>query len=237
MARRRNCKWDLHTFLNNFTYPELDVIDEYVLIGDSIIRNVGNINNTQVIAYPGSNLWKMALLIEHNRLTEIANKKMVIVHLGTNDASRPNITVDKLVELTKNLITQIRRVAPNAVVAFSHVIPRPCDFPKTHELVKEYNKFVQANAASWGIRTFPSYSTLQKAGKPIEKYYKTIDRLHLNPAGVLRMRMSLSKFIAKERIRCGFRRTRRKAPETAVRVSLAAVKRRNQRKYAGNRVN
>jgi len=231
MARRRNCEWNLETFLTNFTYPVLDVRDDYVLIGDSIVRNVGNINNTQVISYPGSSLFKMALLIEHNKLTELNNKKMVVVHLGTNDVSKKHMTLDKLINLTTTLINQIKRVAPTAIIALSHVIPRPCDYLKTKDLVMEYNKKVQGCALEWGIRTFPTYETLQKHGKPIEAYYKNIDRLHLNVLGVKRIRMCLSKFIAKERIRMGNRRTRRKAPATAVRVSLEAEKRRRERSH------
>lgn len=230
MSRRHDYEWNIQTFLDNFTFPPIVVPEDYIVLGDSIVRNVDNINNTQVISYPGSGLKKMAILVQHGKVPELADKTMVVIHLGTNDASGKGVSVHDLVRLTQNLVTEVRRLSPHAIIALSSIIPRPTDFETTNEKVKEYNNYVHRHAAAMGICTFPTYETLQKYGKPVQVYYKP-DKLHLNQDGVARLRMCLSKFIAKERINHNLRRVNRRAPETIVRVSHAASIRRASRQY------
>jgi len=216
-----NYDWNLETFLEQFDFPRVNVIDDYILLGDSILRFVGNINNTQVLAYPGMGLIKMEVLIRNNKVPEINNKKMIIIHLGTNDASKKSVTVPTMMDMTDELITAIRDKAPFAKIVISHIIPRPCDFAKSNSKIMEYNKAVHARASLWGISTIPTYETLQYEGKPIETFFLHRDKLHLSDTGIPRVRMALSKGIAKERLKAGFKRTKRKAPETIIRECLA----------------
>ena len=209
------------TFVRNFTFPVEDVIDNYVLLGDSILRNIDNVNNTQVMAYPGSGLKKMATLLKHNKVPELIGKTMIILHLGTNDASDPKVNENDLLDLTWDLICQVRRVAPTAHLVISQIIPRPKDFAITNDKIVKYNKMLYANSRGWGITTIPSYQTLQFDCVPVESYYKPKDRLHLNKLGVAHLRMCLSKGIAKKRIILGYRRKRRQASDTILRISLA----------------
>ena len=84
------------------------------------------------------------------------------------------------------------------------------------------------NAIRLGIRTIPAYESLQWDRQPLLQHYKD-DLLHLNETGADLLRMTLSKYVAKERIRYGFRRTKREAPETEVCVSHAKAERRRLR--------
>ena len=44
---------------------------------------------------------------------ELQNKKMIVIHLGINDAK---ITVSEIITFTKNLIDEVRYVTPTAVI-------------------------------------------------------------------------------------------------------------------------
>ena len=207
--------------MSNFTYPLENIVDDYLILGDSILRNIDNINNTQVMTYPGSGLRKMATLLRHNKVPELIGRKMIVLHLGTNDASDPTVDEQDLLNLTWDLICQVRRVAPTAHILISQIIPRPTDFEVTNPKIVRYNKAMYANSGGWGIVTIPSYQTLQFDRVPIQTFYKPKDKLHLSKPGVARLRMCLSKGIAKRRIRLGYRRKRRTASDTILRISLA----------------
>jgi len=221
---------ELDKFLNEFDFPFVNVTQDYILIGDSILRNIDNINNTQVMSYPGSGLFKMELLIKHGKIPELKNKKMLIFHLGTNDASNPKIKVPDLIEMTLKLINSVRELTPQSKIVLSHIIPRPCDFETTNCKIKEYNNLVHTNCIKWGISTIPTYETLQFAGIPIDIFYRAKDGLHLSEIGEPRVRMALSKGIAKERIKSKWRRTKQKAPETIIRESLSTRMRKERQK-------
>jgi len=224
MPRYHN-SWSIEELCNQFDFPEVKVVEDYILLGDSILRNISNINNTQVMCYPGMTMKKLGLLIAHDKIPELKNKRLIVVHCGTNDASKHRIDLDALLERIQFVIMAIREIVPNAIIAISHIIPRVCDFEKTHEKIMKFNKAVQASAKDWNIKTFPTYDTLQHSGLPIKSFYKPKDKLHLSPSGDLRVRMCLSKFIAKVRDQAGFRRTKRKAPKLILRQSLASRQR------------
>ena len=59
--------------------------DQFVVIGDSIIHNAGNMGNVLVISYRGDTLEDLGNHVKHNNVPWILGKAGIIIHSGTND--------------------------------------------------------------------------------------------------------------------------------------------------------
>ena len=114
---------------------------EFLLIGDSIIKNVTKIANTQIIAFRGLNLQQMSGIFHTNQIPYLHNKALIVAHIGTNNIQRDSH--DLLMKKTETLINCIRASAPQAKIALSLVIPRPVDFTITNVKVKTYIEAVR----------------------------------------------------------------------------------------------
>ena len=94
--------------------------------------------------------------------------------------SDPRVDENDLMNLTWDLICQVRHVAPTAHILISQIIPRPKDFESTNDKIVKYNKALYACSGLWGITTITSYQTLQVDHVPVQSYYKPKGNLHLS---------------------------------------------------------
>ena len=224
------CNWTIQEFLNNYDYPAVTVKDKYLLLGDSIVKNVDNLKNTLVISYPGATISKMLVLIRHGKVPEIANKSIILLHFGTNDIN--SVSYDDMMYQTHQLVRLVQTKSDYyCTVAISHIIPRAIDHKTTESIINKYNNSVVSMKHKWHFDTVPTYSTfLTNDLVPMFDLYKTTDLLHPNDKGDSRLRSHISNHIAKLRLEKGFKRTKRTPHQTIIRRSKACIGRRAARR-------
>lgn len=212
----------LYRFLRSYDYQTVHVKDKFLILGDSIIKRVENINNTLIIAYPGFTFSKLLTLIEYGMIKEICDKSTIIIHIGTNDISVT--TPEDLVERALTLTRAIHRFNDGCKIALSHIIPRPIDFEETNEKIYKYHnllyKYSMEPRGMGSFCTIPTNNTFMSYSKPVLGLYNQDDLLHPNPLGDSRLRQFLSNHLAKLRISSNKKRTSRKTSPTIIRRRL-----------------
>lgn len=230
--RRLDYKWSLEQFLRNFTFKQVNITVDYLILGDSIIKQVGSINNTQCISYPGINIARLAVLLDNNKIPEVAERKIIALHVGTNDATRD--TPEQMLADMETLIASVRRINPTCVICVSHIIPRLLDFDQTNQTIKKFNEAVTAQCQPWDIKTIPTYNTFQSYARPIPEMYCS-DKLHPSLLGDERLRAFLSNHMSKIRRSLGYPRKQDPCPKTIIRRSHSSVLRRRTRAWRARR--
>ena len=221
------CNSSIQDFLRNYDYPPIDGKEKYLILGDSIIKRVGNINNTIVVSYPGFSLSKITTLINFGKVPEIIGKTIIMLHFGTNDIT--SLDEDDMLFQTWSLVKAVRSQNGLCKIVVSHIIPRFVDFATTDPIAKKYNKQIARNY-KWCIETVPTYSTFLHKSKPIKGLYKKEDLLHPSPKGDRLLRSMLANHMAKIRKRLNYKRTNRSSRKTVIRRSLSSRTRRLDRR-------
>ena len=184
-----------------------------LIIGDSIIKYVTDLNNTQVIAYRGITIEQLAVRFIQNKIPHILNKELVITHVGTNNIG-PD-TAQDLVSKTCFLVDSIRDKVPNARILISLILPRPITPEASATDVKEYNFNIMNLASQLQVSTIPSYRNFLYDSCPIIDLFAG-DKLHLNESGTKVLQNYLSTRLGRVKSYHGIRRTKRKAPTTII---------------------
>lgn len=214
----------LWNFLRNFDYEYAPTDAKYLILGDSIIKRVANVHNTQVISYPGFTVSKLLTLIEYNMIKEIRGKDTVILHIGTNDICE--IPPETLVEQTLTLTRTVHRYNSSCDIIVSHIIPRLIDFAATKDPIYKYHtlllKYSKEPRGVGSFKTITTNNTFLSHSKPIEKLYKQEDLLHPSPLGDERLSQFLANKIAKLMTYRKRKRSDSKPPPTLIRRSLGA---------------
>ena len=215
-------KGTLQIFLDNFDFPIAPVKDKYLILGDSIVKRVQNINNTLVISYPGSTLAKLRTLIAYGKVPEINDKKIIILHIGTNDVM--SSTPEDMALQTDQLVSAIRRIPDGGTwctIVVSQIIPRYKDHSTSSKLINEYHDLLQPLKKKWHFDVIPTEDVFLQDNLPIKDLYNTTDHLHPNDEGDQKLRSHLSNYIAILRKDRRWKRTKHAPHDTIVRRSQA----------------
>ena len=152
---------------------ETPVGDQPLIIGDSMIRDVGKTlpsNSFTVACYPGLNTKKFEQLV--NGLDPNSKLKKLVVHIGTNDVkfSRdPDFFIGNLWSSFSTLKVKF----PNAVIIISAIITRR---DVNFNYIKQLNENLQWMANCFNFR-FINANTL------VSHCHLSADGLHLNNYG------------------------------------------------------
>ena len=193
-----------------FTHtPDIEV-PEALLIGDSIIKNISGITNTQVIGLRGLRIEELSGLFENNQIPAIHTKDIIVTHIGTNNVRGDSD--EDLLTRTKALIRMIKDRAPTALLALSQIIPRPCDWEITETPVKDYNMACDELRIPMNIKTIPTYKAMQFGRNIIMEYYSDWDHLHPSTDGDEALRQYLSNKIARLRQQLNIKKAEIKPP-------------------------
>lgn len=195
-----------------------------ILLGDSMVKYVTDINNTQIIAFKGIRIEQLAVRILQNKIPHLKGKHMVVTHAGTNNVQSDS--PDEMVSKTCFLIDTIRKTLPNAKILVSLVLPRPCDFNNSDHKAKEYNFAIRDLSSDLQIQTIPAYRKFLCAQTPLHDLY-AVDRLHLNPAGTIKLQAYFSSFLGRPKSEAKIKKTKRKPPPTIIMEKIKQPKRQN----------
>jgi lysophospholipase L1-like esterase len=156
--------------------------ENYLLIGDSLIKHVNKTKHMRVMAYPGATA---STLIRKISEWEIVPDlyTIVIVAVGTNNTA--NLTEpprEILLDIT-NLLDTVKDTNPGAMIAYSGMLTRPKDIGTIVEQRRKLlNKQLERACRSRGIYFIKSWKSLMNGLLIRDRVYAR-DGLHLNRFG------------------------------------------------------
>lgn len=142
--------------------PYLQKMD-VLLVGDSIVQGVRNVNHLKVISFRGDNI----VSLKHRFLfseVDTQGKEIIILHVGTNDLKK--LTPETFLDEYKKLLLETRLECMNATIAISLMISRLQDYDKTIGKIKQINNMLSALKDEWNVEILPSYRCVLKGGVP-----------------------------------------------------------------------
>lgn len=184
-----------------------------LLLGDSLVKYVSNLNNTQVLAFKGITIEQLAVRVLQNKIPHLSNKELVLTHVGTNNVEKDSL--ETMVSKTNFLIDMIRAKLPNVPILVSLIIPRPKDFDKLGNKVKQYNFRMYELATVLNITCLPTYRSFLFAKSPKTNLY-AVDKLHLNPDGTKTITKYFSSSMGTPKTNCNIKKTKRRPPQTII---------------------
>ena len=187
---------------------------QILVIGDSIIKKVDRIANTQVVGFRGLHINELNGLLHANQIPFLSSKVLIVTHIGTNNIK--NEPLDLLMKKTEIMVNILHTKAPCAVIALSLTIPRLCDFNQTNSKVMKFNDAIESKRDAWTIKTMPTYRSMQFDRTPVLHFYDPLDQLHPNEFGVEAIRLFLSRKISRIRDTLHIKKSKLIRPPTIV---------------------
>ena len=184
-----------------------------LLFGDSIIKYVKKLNNTQVVAFRGIHIEELAVRVLQDKIPHLPGKRLIVTHVGTNNVT--NDSPDEMVNKTKFLIDAIRQKNSEALIVLSLIIPRPIDYSERAERVKQYNHKIIKMAAHLGVNHIPTYRKFMYAKSPKMDLY-AVDDLHLKDTGTLVLQQYFEDSLGDFRLAAKVKKTKRAPPDTLI---------------------
>ena len=195
---------------------DLDLYTDNVLvIGDSILKEVGHIRNAIVRAYRGDTIEDIKNHILHGQEDLLNNKRIVAIHVGTNDLY--SLTVEEMLEDLEALVKAITNKPGSSVwgIIVSTIIPRPKDYWTTQMKIKRYNKEVKNLEITLGFEMLRTWRPFSRKNLPRRFTYK-FDALHPSKKGATRLSQYLAKQLSMLRKHHKIARNKRAASKTIV---------------------
>ena len=159
---------------------------QVTIISDSICKYIKGIHYTEVKAFPGANISRLTWKIQKDM--SLISKPFTILHVGTNDISQKDLSIEKIISLYNNLITFIQENSKTEVIV-SSVLPRPVDLMLTEYKVKETNRRLRSKCLQRRVKFVASYHPFLKGGKPVTELFAVRDGgLHLNFEGIRKLK-------------------------------------------------
>ena len=119
-----------------------------------------------------------------------------MLHVGTNDISQDNISVDDIISNFTNLIAAIRRISRTKII-ISAILPRPIDVFFTEQKIKDVNKRLKVLCDQKKVKFVASFHPFLKRAKPLRELYEVYDGgLHLNWEGTRKLRSVFANTVA-----------------------------------------
>lgn len=184
-----------------------------LLIGDSLVKYVQKLNNTQVLAFKGITIEQLAVRIKQDKIPHLAGKRLVLTHVGTNNVETDS--PESMVAKTNFLIDMIRAKLPEVPIMISLIIPRPKDFDVLGKTVLKYNYMMYDLSKRLKITCLPTYRKFLFDRRPISKLYAG-DKLHLKPDGITVLTSYFSSSLGNPKKENQIKKTKRSPPETII---------------------
>ena len=166
-----------------------------LVIGDSILKEVGHIRNAIVRSFRGDTLEDLNNHLQEDKEKLLVGKSIVLIHAGTNDLY--SLTIEEMLEDLERLVNTIvdHPHGKCKYVAVSSIIPRAKDYWTTLLKIKRYNKEVHWNEDIFGMHYMRTWRPFTRKNLPRKFLYK-FDGLHPSRKGADRLSQYLAKQLA-----------------------------------------
>ena len=163
-----------------FSVPGVRVRDVPKLVfGDSMIKNIRRLPNTQIICKRGVTLKTLSESMFSNHAQAIRQAEVVLVLAGTNDIE--SCSVSSLISVVNDIVTEYHRNF-NGHIGFGTIIPRPKDDKFMAAKVKNFNKELMAWCYDNACVCIRMHSPFLKGGHPRRSLFNR-SLLHLRVRG------------------------------------------------------
>jgi hypothetical protein len=187
---------------------------DILLLGDSMIKYVNFLRDTQIISYRGIKIFELGARIFQGKIPQMASaKRLVMFHIGTN-----NITLCDPYEIIRQinfLVDTTRSWIPNVPIAIAHILPRPIDFGETMVKVNTVNYLLEHYQHIMGIDIIPISRPFTMYGLPIQDLF-AIDGLHLSGLGTQVYRSYIGRVLGRLCVKYAIPRSGRLPPPTMI---------------------
>ena len=165
-------------------------------MGDSIIKNMPEIDGVVVKSFPGDTIGKLTNRIDSGQVN-LSPFDYIIVHVGTNNINNGE-PYGSIVSDYGNLIPIIKRKKKSIKIIMSAILPRPCDHSETDGLIKDVNKCLRTQMSpDLGFHFIESWKAVSKFGTYRRYLFAKKDKgLHLNTEGSRRLRYFFLRVIS-----------------------------------------
>lgn len=167
-----------------------------LIVGDSIIKYITDIEGVKIKSFPGATIGKISTLIS-NGIIELNDHDYIILHVGTNNIGNGN-SFEEIISDYGNLVAIIRKKKRTIRIIVSSILPRPLDHSSTDKQIKDINGHLK-NKMSHDLNfTFvASYKAVSKYGTYRRYLFAKCDKgLHLNTEGSNRLRFFFLRVIS-----------------------------------------
>ena len=175
-------------------------VDEsrFLILGDSLVKNIRQLTFTDVQAFPGVNLERLLQKIDINRFAQVDGYEVIVVAVGTNNID--DCSVDQIIQDLTSVVQSIFNHNGQVKLGIAGVLPRPKDDPAKNDKVILVNKAIssyctnlyRAGSKVWFLPSYRNF--LDKAKAPISVLFAN-DGLHLSDQGVEVLSKSLTGHI------------------------------------------
>lgn len=165
----------------SYQWPAL-AKEDYILIGDSLVKFVNRAKYMRVVAYPGGTAESVL-----NKMCQgdfdPSFQQIIVVAIGSNDVANLSHTPREITWDIMNLIDSLRLTNSSAMIAFSGILIRPKDIGTPIEQRRRLvNKLVQWCCNARGVYFMRSWKSLMN-GSELKRRVYARDGLHLNRFG------------------------------------------------------
>ncbi len=134
-----------------------------------------------------------------NRLKEIvdSNPKKIFLMVGINDLINDGISVEQILELYKNILTDLRNKIPNTEVFVQSVLPvnnKVTRHWQNNNNVLKLNSYLRDLAKEFTYQYIDVFSDLLDSQNQLDAQY-TFDGLHLNGQGYLIWKEVIKQYV------------------------------------------
>ena len=172
-----------------------EISNEFTIISESICKFIYHTNKTLVQAYPGLTLEDLLAKLFKEEI-KVTDFKIVIVHVGTNNLVQTSL--ERFMQLVENITSYIITKNPGVSLAWSGIIPRPCDI-RRHLLLEgdvsledkrwRFNKELKSFGKTHNILILYSWRAfIDKKSKQVKEELFALDGLHLSRKGTLALK-------------------------------------------------
>jgi lysophospholipase L1-like esterase len=154
-----------------------------VVIGDSILKNIRNINDCHIFSLSGASLDEISSKIDEI-LTHCPDAKTLLVHGGTNDLN--NQSVAQIITKYEHLIDKFKSKYPNMSLQLSCILPRPGDNIHINSKLDQVNHLLRNLCVAKRCFYVASNKVFYRSGSLCPDLFS--DGLHLSMLGTKRLR-------------------------------------------------
>lgn len=167
-------------------------------------------DNVYIFAYPGIRAGDLERAAREEILPPVDEIGIVIINVGTNDASRGRVDqpVETVVNAILHLFRTLRTIYQNAEFMFSSILPR---FDEDDERATQINKFVSVECKEHSVDFMNMSNQFPKSDEFLFRYSETkdvdeisTDVVHLSNQGIAKLQKLLKLYISMKRERTDF---------------------------------
>lgn len=180
-----------------------------------MVRDLQHLASARVVCFHGGKVEHLDTLIKNRKISDLANVKVILVHMGTNNIKQPLSVISQRVHSLMTTIDDSRH--GNSKVVFSAVLPRPIDFDRTALKVKAINLEMERLAHEFNFDFSYTFKFFENKKQPKMEMYvddQVKDKLPLSQVGTAKLKSYIKTRLGIARNALGIKRAEGEPPAT-----------------------